>query len=105
MVEGDIGLRDHQFEAMGLELMLAERAGEKAARVIPALEVAGAPRVALTLIVNVCGALLAPPLSVAVTMNVEEPKLPAFGVYVSVPSDDTLGWTENRLELLTALTV
>ena len=38
-VKGDIGLRDDRFQPMGLKLLLAEGAREKAPSVFPALEV------------------------------------------------------------------
>src|SRR5919201_3211615 len=56
-------------------------------------------------IVNVCGGLVSPPgpelppLSRKRTVTVAEPTARSAGVYVSVPSGATAGWTENSPEL------
>src|SRR6185503_8298839 len=61
----------------------------------PALKL-GASLTAVTLIVNVAGAVLAPPSSVAVYVTIALPFAFAAGVNVSVPLPEIAGCTENN---------
>ena len=62
----------------------------------------GASLTGVTVIVNVCGALVSappfavPPESFATTVTVADPFAFAAGVNVSVPFDETAGCVENR---------
>src|SRR6059036_1051142 len=66
----------------------------------------GGSLTAVTVMINVCGALVStpplavPPLSLAVTVTVAAPLALGADRYVNVPADDTLGCTAKRPLLL-----